>query len=206
MVIQATNEQVQAATVWPTAPGPVARLQRLQVDSIVVGTDGSPASVERVRTALEAAFPYGGLPLTIGEIVPSTSQALAEGQRLADVVVVATLVIAGCSLAVSVAGSLSDRKRPFSPLRLAGVPLGALRRVIALEGAVPLVAGAVISVATALIATDLGLKALIGSSVRVPGALYGLILLAGLVASLGVIAATFPLLKRITGPEVARNE
>jgi hypothetical protein len=29
---------------------------------------------------------------------------------------------------------------------------------------------------------------------------------AGLLASLAVIAATFPLLKRITGPEVARND
>jgi len=29
---------------------------------------------------------------------------------------------------------------------------------------------------------------------------------AGILASLGVIAATFPLLRRITGPEAARNE
>jgi hypothetical protein len=28
----------------------------------------------------------------------------------------------------------------------------------------------------------------------------------GIVVSLGIIAATFPLLARITGPEVARNE
>jgi hypothetical protein len=32
------------------------------------------------------------------------------------------------------------------------------------------------------------------------------IVLAGLAASLGVIAAAFPLLARITGPEAARNE
>jgi hypothetical protein len=32
------------------------------------------------------------------------------------------------------------------------------------------------------------------------------IVVAGLVASLGVIASTLPLLKRITGPETARNE
>jgi hypothetical protein len=35
---------------------------------------------------------------------------------------------------------------------------------------------------------------------------YYLIVLAGLVASLGIIASTLPLLQRITGPEVARNE
>ena len=39
-----------------------------------------------------------------------------------------------------------------------------------------------------------------------PGAVYYLIIAAGIAASLGIIAATFPLLARITGPEVARNE
>jgi hypothetical protein len=38
------------------------------------------------------------------------------------------------------------------------------------------------------------------------GVAYYVIVLAGLAVSLGVIAATFPLLNRITGPEVARNE
>jgi hypothetical protein len=44
------------------------------------------------------------------------------------------LPIAGCSV---VAG-LNDRKRPFSWLRLTGAPLSMLRRVVALENAVPL--------------------------------------------------------------------
>ncbi|MDQ1541622.1 MAG: hypothetical protein QOH29_2348, partial [Actinomycetota bacterium] len=39
-----------------------------------------------------------------------------------------------------------------------------------------------------------------------PNAQYYLIVLAGLVLSLAVIASTLPLLKRITGPETARNE
>jgi hypothetical protein len=39
-----------------------------------------------------------------------------------------------------------------------------------------------------------------------PGAAYYLLTAAGIIASLGIIAATFPLLARITGPEVARNE
>jgi len=43
-------------------------------------------------------------------------------------------------------------------------------------------------------------------TLRAPGPGYYLIVLAGLTISLGVIASTFPLLDRITGPEVARNE
>jgi hypothetical protein len=39
-----------------------------------------------------------------------------------------------------------------------------------------------------------------------PGAAYYLITAGGILVSLGIIAGTFPLLSRITGPEVARNE
>jgi hypothetical protein len=35
---------------------------------------------------------------------------------------------------------------------------------------------------------------------------YYLMTAAGIAASLGIVAATFPLLRRITGPEVARND
>ena len=39
-----------------------------------------------------------------------------------------------------------------------------------------------------------------------PGAAYYLYTAAGILMALGIIVATFPLLARITGPEVARNE
>ena len=39
-----------------------------------------------------------------------------------------------------------------------------------------------------------------------PGAAYYLLTGAGILLALGIIAATFPLLARITGPEVARND
>ena len=43
-------------------------------------------------------------------------------------------------------------------------------------------------------------------SMVAPGAGYYLLTAGGILVSLGIIAATFPLLERITGPEVARNE
>jgi len=39
-----------------------------------------------------------------------------------------------------------------------------------------------------------------------PDAAYYLLTAAGIAVSLGIIASMFPLLRRITGPEVARNE
>jgi len=101
---------------------------------------------------------------------------------------------------------LSERKRPFSLLRLTGVPTGLLRRVVALESAVPLLLIAVLSIAVGLIAAALFLSSQLDIALRVPGTVYWATVLGGLVASLAIIASTFPLLNRITGPEIARNE
>ena len=50
-----------------------------------------------------------------------------------------TILVAGCSLAVSIGGGLVDRKRPFTLLRVGGTPLGTLYRVVLLEALLPLV-------------------------------------------------------------------
>jgi hypothetical protein len=39
-----------------------------------------------------------------------------------------------------------------------------------------------------------------------PGSAYYALTAAGIVAALAILAGTFPLLARITGPEAARNE
>jgi hypothetical protein len=198
----ADTSRSQATAVWPAAAISAQRLQRLPVETIVVSTNGSTAAIEQARTALELAFPYLGPPAAI----LSAPDSYAELQHLTDVVILVSLVVAGCSLAVSAAAGLADRKRPFSLLRRAGAPLGVLQRVVALENAVPLLVIAVVSAGTGLLAAGLFLRSELGESLRSPGSGYYLIVLAGLVVSLGVIAATLPLLKRITGPEVARNE
>jgi hypothetical protein len=191
-----------AATVWPAAAVPARRLQRFPVQTVVVGTTGSAAAIERARTALETAFPYQGPPVTL----VSPSSQYTELQRVTDVVTLVSLVIAGCSLAVSAAGGLTDRKRPFSLLRLTGVQLGVLRRVVTLETALPLLVIAAISGGTGLLAAQLFLRSELGETLRPPGTGYYLIVAAGLVISLGVIGSTLPLLERVTGPEAARNE
>ena len=61
----AETSRSQAAKVWPGAAISPQRLQRIPVQTIIVGTSGSSAAIERARTALEAAFPYLGPPATI---------------------------------------------------------------------------------------------------------------------------------------------
>lgn len=120
-------------------------------------------------------------------------------------VLLTSLPIAGCSLAVSVVAGLGDRKRPFAMLRLTGVPLGMLRRVVGLESTVPLLTVAVVATGTGFLAAHLFLTSQMHYDLVSPGAVYFVLVGAGITASLGIIASTLPLLGRITGPETARN-
>ena len=84
--------------------------------------------------------------------------------------------------------------------------MGLLRRVVALESAVPLLAVAVVSVGLGLLVAELFLNSQLGLNLLPPGPAYYGFVAGGLLLSLGIIAATFPLLARITGPEAARSE
>jgi hypothetical protein len=194
----------QADIVWPAANFSSDELQRLPVNTIVVANDGSTQAIEQARTVLETTFPQQRAPETVVEM--NTNRDLQQYQQLVNVVIAASLVIAGCSLAVSVAAGLRDRKRPFSLLRLTGVSLAKLRRVVALETVVPLLITAVVAAGCGFLGADLFLRAQMDRTLQPPGGDYYLVVLAGLVASLAVIASTLPLLNRITGPETARNE
>ncbi|MFI1092383.1 FtsX-like permease family protein [Streptomyces sp. NPDC020917] len=191
---------------WPAAALSAQRLARLPVQQIAVATDGSTSAIETARTVLANAYPDQDVPWTVREDHAESGAELAGYQQLADVVVLVSFPIAGCSLAVSVAGGLRDRRRPFSLLRLAGTQLAVLRRVVLLESAVPLLVVAVVAIGTGFLAAQLFVQAQFQYSIRAPGAEYYVIVLAGLAASLGVIASTMPLLRRTTGPETARNE
>ncbi|HEX4397967.1 MAG TPA: ABC transporter permease [Trebonia sp.] len=197
-----------AAFTWPAASLRGASLDTLGVDAIDVQTDGSTPAVEEARTLLENAHAYPGIstPSTFADVLAQDNSQNSDYQQLANVVILVSLPIAGCTLAAGIAAGLADRKRPFSLLRLTGARLATLRRVVALEGAVPLLA-----VAAVAIGTGFGAAALYASEAQnhpmvAPGVAYYLLTAGGILVSLAIIAATFPLLARITGPEVARND
>ena len=122
-----------------------------------------------------------------------------------DVVILVSLAIAGRTLAAGVAATLADRKRPFSLLRLTGARLGTLRRVVALECAVPFLAVAVVSIGADFGGAAMFATAQLQHPLVAPGAPYYLITAAGIAVCFGIIASTFPLLRRITGAEAATN-
>jgi len=116
------------------------------------------------------------------------------------------LPIAGVTLAVSVVAGVNDRRRPFSLLRLTGAPLRVLRRVVWIESAVPLLAAAAVSIGTGFLAAYLFLRSQLSETLQPPGPAYYAVVAAGLLAALAIIASTLPVLRRVTGPETARNE
>jgi FtsX-like permease family protein len=195
---------------WPAADVPARRLDSLPLASLDVATNGSRPAIEQARTVLENAYPTGTgsppPPQTLSETTTADNGADNAFQHLADVVILTSLAIAGCTLAVSVAGGLADRKRPFSLLRLTGARLAMLRHVIALESAVPLVAVAAVAIGTGFAAAAMYATMEMHLSLVSPGAAYYILTAAGIVLALGLILATFPLLRRITGPETARTE
>jgi hypothetical protein len=193
---------------WPAANVPAARLDTLGADGINVGTDGTTSAVEQARTLLEnaRAYPGAGTPSTIGDIIAQDNSTNSDYQQLANVVILVSLPIAGCTLAAGIAGGLADRKRPFSLLRLTGARLATLRHVVALEGAVPLLSVAAVAIGTGFAGAAMFASEAQQHPMAPPGAAYYLLTAGGIVVSLVIIAATFPLLGRITGPEVARND
>jgi hypothetical protein len=193
---------------WPAANVPAARLGTLGVDAINVATNGTTRAVEQARTVLENAHAYPGVstPSTLGDLITQDNSTKTAYQQLANVVILVSLPIAGCTLAAGIAAGLADRKRPFSLLRLTGARLSMLRRVVALEGAVPLLAVAAVAIGTGFAAAAMFASEAQQHPMVAPGAAYYLLTAGGILAALGIIAATFPLLARITGPEVARNE
>jgi hypothetical protein len=196
-----------ATYTWPAVNIDTRKLDSLNVYSVEVATDGSASAIEQARTILENAYPANiGVPATFAESTATQQATFNAQQQLADVVILVSLPIAGCTLAAGVAAGLADRKRPFSLLRLTGARLSMLRRVVALESAVPLLIVAAVSMGAGFAASAMFATAQLLHPLAAPNAAYYLITGAGIVVSLAIIAATFPLLTRITGPEVARNE
>ncbi len=195
-----------SSTTWPSWNLSATQLASIPVSAVVVATNGSSSAIERVRTELERAFPLQGTPVTVEALDPSTARLLTMIQAMTDVIIVASLIIAACSLAVNVAAGLTERRRPFSLLRLTGVPRKLLHRVVTLESALPLLIVAAVSIVVGLLAAALYLRSQVGLAFSLPGFSYWITVIGGLAASMAIIAATFPILDRITGPEVARNE
>lgn len=194
---------VAATTTWPVAH-PTEGITELPVKMVAIATNGSASSIAKVQTILEAALPFNSSISQFGEYNPESAQLLAEFQSGSEVIIVTSLLIAGCGLAVAMAASVIERRRPFSMLRLSGASIAVLRRVVALETALPLVVISLASAGLGLTASDLFLRSQFAVTLEIPGIKYFGIIVSGLVVSLLIVASTMTLLDPMTRPENAR--
>ncbi len=193
-----------------SSPAASASFSGLYLQAVLVKAN-SAATVEKIRTYLVTHTPEsqsGTAARTFGEAVQSRSVVASTVQRLIYTAVILTLIVAGCSLAVSVGGSLVERKRPFTLLRVTGTQLATLYRVVLLEAVLPLVAATILAGAVAYLiaAATVGAIAPSGTPVPVPGGVYYATMGAGLAGSLLIILTSLPLLRRLTGAAGVRFE
>lgn len=108
--------------------------------TLLVATDGTTHSVERARTAilgseLRLQFP----PMTQADHESARSRTWADRYaNLGHLAVLVATLISAVSLAVSSIAAILDRKRVLGLLRLMGMPISTVRRVIVAEAALPL--------------------------------------------------------------------
>jgi hypothetical protein len=192
------------------SPATSSNFSGLYLEAVLVKVNNA-ATLEKVRTYLITHTPEsasGTAPRTFGEAVQARAVIADTVQRLVDTAVILTLIVAGCSLAVSVGGSLMERKRPFTLLRVAGTQLATLYRVVLLEAALPLAAATILAGAVAYLiaSTTVEKIAPAGTPVPLPGGVYYATMGAGLAGALLVILTSLPLLRRITGAAGVRFE
>ncbi|HEV2258380.1 MAG TPA: FtsX-like permease family protein [Streptosporangiaceae bacterium] len=197
-------------------PAYTGSLAALGLDTVLVRVNNA-ATLERARTYLAVHAPPQSTsgqgqaatpPRTFAETIAIRTQRAALAGKLFDYAVGLTVLVAGCSLAVSIGGGLVDRKRPFTLLRVSGTPLGTLWRVVLLEAVVPLAAALLVAAGIAYGMSATAVVRLAPAGTPIPGltATYYATLGIGLAVALAVVAATLPLLGRITAPASIRFE
>jgi hypothetical protein len=177
---------------------------------LVVYAD-SPAALERVRTVLSRyadGIDRDASPQTFGEVARTRAELYLEVQRVVVLLAAVTLLIAGISLAVAISGSLVERRRPFTLLRVSGTPVAALYRTVLLETILPLVTATLVAAGVGLLLAYPVARALAPQRhvPTVPAGSYYVTLGVSIAIALAIIVACLPILGRITRTEQARFE
>ncbi|WP_326962320.1 FtsX-like permease family protein [Arthrobacter sp. MP_M7] len=189
-------------------PEPAANLDGLAPVVIVLGTDGTPAAMDRARTALNGSV-ITAIPATSTlDVNLQSSTRLIQGLAvLAYLGMFVAIAIAGLSLAVATASAILDRKRVLGLMRLMGMPVSVLRRIITREAAVPLLTVLLLSGGLGFLVAWL-MVTFIDDTYRMtwPAPKYFMALGLSLLLALGAVTATFGLIRGNTAMTATRFE
>ncbi|HYM84779.1 MAG TPA: FtsX-like permease family protein, partial [Candidatus Dormibacteraeota bacterium] len=191
------------AIVEPAVAG--ADLTAFATERVLVGTDGDPVTIERARTIIETAAPTSG-PATTAELLRTVTRTFSELGWVISLGVLMTMLVAGFGLAVALVGGLLDRRRPFALLRLTGVPVDRLQRVVLLEAAAPLAVVAAVSGVLGVLVSQLVLRLVGVPQVALPDASLVVLLVASVGGAIALSVAALPLVEPVTSLQETRFE
>ena len=137
---------------------------------------------------------------------PAINPVIKNFADLAYVGMGVTLFVAVASLIVSTNGGLLERRRSLFTLRLGGMKLSQLKRLVGFESLVPLVSVSLLSCAIG-VWTGLVFISILPTSLKpVITPLYCLIVGAGLAMAIVGIYIILPMIKKLTSPEANQTE
>ncbi|MBO1268112.1 ABC transporter permease [Arthrobacter cavernae] len=197
-------------TTQPLAlsPAPARALEGLVPVVMVLGTDGTPEAMDRARTAMNSSG-VTAIPATspMDNKLQSSTRLIQGLAVLAYLGMFLAVAIAGLSLAVATASAVLDRKRVLGLMRLMGMPVSVLRRIITREAAVPLLTVLFLSVGLGFLVAWLMVTG-IDDSYRVawPTPDYFIALGLSLLLALAAVTATFGLIRGNTAMAATRFE
>jgi len=114
---------------------------------IIAVTNGDEDSMERARTSMAEISDYSMALHTRFQPEDSLLGPVRDLYLLANFVIVLIILISGCSLSVAAMVGMIDRRRAFGLLRLVGMPVIELKKIVVIEAAVPLAAATLFSAA-----------------------------------------------------------
>jgi len=191
-----------AVIIDPSALG--RDVENLPFKRLYVATDGTAATAERVRAAIQAVDPMALVALA-GDPLDRAPQ-FAEVARIVGLGLIGSLALAGCSLAVATITGLLQRRRQFALLRAAGMPISRLRALILLQAGVPLLVVSAFSALLGVVVAQGVLRVAGVESAPLPDLSLLAVLGASLLVAMGVVVATLPAADRLTRPQSLRSE
>jgi ABC-type antimicrobial peptide transport system permease subunit len=192
----------------PLKPAPSNDLQDLVPVVMVVGTDGTAEAMDRARTVLNSsAITAQPSSSPLDNQLQSSTRLVYGLAVLAYLGMFIAIAIAGLSLAVATASAILDRKRVLGLMRLMGMPVAVLRRIILREAAVPLLTVLFLSIGLGFFIAWLMVTSIDDSyQVTWPTPDYFIALGLSLLLALAAVTATFTLIRSNTAMASTRFE
>jgi ABC-type antimicrobial peptide transport system permease subunit len=198
---------------WTTQPVPlnaaaIDKVEGLLPVVVMIGTDGSPEAMDRARTLLNSSGITAMPAASAADTKLQTGTRLVQGLAvLAYLGMFAAIAIAGISLAVATASAVLDRARVLGLMRLMGMPVSVIRRIIVREAAIPLLAVLLLSIGLGFLVSWLMVTSINDTyKVTWPASDYFVALGFSLLLALGAVTATFGLIRANTAVTATRFE